>query len=442
MPILNGVPIKLHPRELSRSFAIHPDGQRVILGADYYLRALDYEGKELWKRSALSAAWDVNISGDGRLVVAAYGDGTIRWHRMDDGREILALQVLSDKKNWVAWTPEGFYDATPGAFGVLRWHINRGPEMAAEAIPIHLIPKLKRPDALPLVLQELETPRALGIADLAAARFDVQRVTGAPIAPGARLHVLAIGISDYGDKAKDLRLKFASKDANDVASALLATQGGEFNKNGGLYADVRFQYLSDDKADRAGIFGALEALKSNMANGLDQDLAVVLFSGHGVTIDNHFYLLPYGVDARTPAGIKASAISATEFHDEVEQIANYGRVLVLLDACHSGAATGDGFKLTSNADLLRSLMSASNVTVLTSSTTNEFSREDEHWGNGAFTKVLLEALGQDADENHDGVISMSELTRYIASHVPILTRNLQHPGLDQRFEGGIFVAGR
>jgi hypothetical protein len=37
---------------------------------------------------------------------------------------------------------------------------------------------------------------------------------------------------------------------------------------------------------------------------------------------------------------------------------------------------------------------------------------------------------------------MSELTRYIASHVPILTRNLQHPGLDQRFEGGIFVAGR
>ena len=155
-----------------------------------------------------------------------------------------------------------------------------------------------------------------------------------------------------------------------------------------------------------------------MANGVDQDLAVVLFSGHGVTIDNHFYLLPYGVDARTPAGIKASAISATEFHDEIEQVANYGRVLVLLDACHSGAVTADGFKLSSNADFLRSLISASNVTVLTSSTANEFSREDQNWGNGAFTKILMEALGHDADENHDGVISMSELTRYIANSDP------------------------
>ncbi len=48
---------------------------------------------------------------------------------------------------------------------------------------------------------------------------------------------LTIGISEYGDKATDLRLKFAAKDANDVASALVATQGSEFNKKGGLYAD-------------------------------------------------------------------------------------------------------------------------------------------------------------------------------------------------------------
>jgi hypothetical protein len=118
--------------------------------------------------------WAVNISGDGRLVVAAYGDGIIRWHRMDDGRELVALQVLNDKKNWVAWTPEGFYGATPGAFGVLRWHVNRGNDAAGDAVPVSAIPRLKRPDALPLVLQELETARALGIADLAAARSDVK----------------------------------------------------------------------------------------------------------------------------------------------------------------------------------------------------------------------------------------------------------------------------
>ncbi len=35
--------------------------------------------------------WAVNLSADGRFVVAGYGDGTIRWHRFRDGREVLAL---------------------------------------------------------------------------------------------------------------------------------------------------------------------------------------------------------------------------------------------------------------------------------------------------------------------------------------------------------------
>jgi uncharacterized caspase-like protein len=256
------------------------------------------------------------------------------------------------------------------------------------------------------------------------------------------LHILAIGISDYGARATSLRLKFAAKDANDVASALIATQRSEFK--GGLYADVKTQYLPDGEADRAAIFRALESMKANMANDkVGQDLAVILFSGHGAIIDGRFYLLPYGVDARTPAELKASAISASDFHDEIGELAKRGRVLVLLDACHSGAATGDGSTLTSNAaDVLLLTIAASNVTVLTSSTSDEFSREDDKWNNGAFTKVLLDAFGKDADEDHDGLISMSDLTRYVRANVIRLTEGQQHPGVVQRFEGEIFIAGQ
>jgi hypothetical protein len=70
-------------------------------------------------------------------------------------------------------------------------------------------------------------------------------------------------------------------------------------------------------------------MRRNMAKGSGQDLAVVLFSGHGTMIDGSFYLLPYGVDARTPARLKASAIPASEFQAEVRQLAEHGRVLVL-----------------------------------------------------------------------------------------------------------------
>ena len=98
---------------------------------------------------------------DGRLAVAALGDGTIRWYRMDDGRLLLSLKVLSDRKNWVAWTPEGFYGATQGALGVLKWQVNRGNDAAAEVVSVSSIPSLRRPEILPLVLQELETAPGL-----------------------------------------------------------------------------------------------------------------------------------------------------------------------------------------------------------------------------------------------------------------------------------------
>jgi len=443
-PTLDGEAIELNSFETSRSLAIHPDGERFALGADWNLRAYDAEGEQLWRRAVPGVVWAVNITGDGRMVVAAYGDGTIRWHRMDDGRELLAFMVLSDKKNWVAWTPEGFYGATPGAIGVLQWHVNskKGFDAAGFTVPVSKIPKLSRPDALALVLQELETARALGVADMAAARYDVLLATGAAKAPGARLHVLTIGVSKYGDKAKHLRLKYAHKDARDVASALVNTQGSVFNKEGGLYAEVLPIYLHDDTADKVGIAEAFASMQRLMANGSNgQDLAVVMFSGHGTVIDGRFYLLPYGVDANTQASIKASAIPASEFQAEIAKLAEHGRVLVLLDACRSGAATADGSKLTPNADLLRAAMSLSNVTVLTSSKADKLSREDKKWENGAFTEVLLEAFGRAADADNNSLISMGELTSYVAANLPVLTGGDQHPGMEQRFQSDLFVAG-
>jgi hypothetical protein len=281
------------------------------------------------------AAWAVNLSGDGRLVVAAYGDGTIRWHRMDDGRELLALFVLADQQNWVAWTSEGFYGATAGAFGVLQWQVNRGFDAAPDTVSIQAIPRLRRPDALALVLQELETARALGLADLKAARRDVQIATGSTTAPGARLHVLAIGVSDYGDKARSLRLKFAHRDAQDVASALVNTQ------EGGLYATVKPILLHDETASKERIFDAFAAMERNMGGGAGRDLAVVMFSGHGTFMDGQFYLLPHGADNSTPARLKASTIPTTEFQSEIMKLAQHGRVLVLLDACRSGGLIGE-----------------------------------------------------------------------------------------------------
>ena len=55
--------------------------------------------------------------------------------------------------------------------------------------------------------------------------------------------------------------------------------------------------------------------------------------------------------------------------------------------------------------------------------------------------MLKEALRKAADENNDGMISMTELTAYISHHLPRLTGYRQHPGIEQRFQSNLFVAG-
>lgn len=435
LPTLDGEALPLRRYERSRSLAIHPDGARFLLGTEWYLRAFDSSGEVLWRRAVLGPVWAVNITADGRLAVAAYSDGTIRWHRMDDGSELLALFPLADRKNWVAWTPEGIYAATAGAHGVLRWHVNRGWDEAAEAIPVSEIPETRRPEVIRLVLQEMGTPGAIAVAELNKIRNAILRRTGTNDAPGARLHVLTVGVSEYGEAAKHLRLKFAAADANDVAAALLNTQRS-------LYAEVLPQRLSNDEATRGGILRGLATMRKAMAESEPgQDLAVFHFSGHGALIDGEFYLLPQDVDVADPVAITSTALPASMLRKQLEGLGQYGRVLVLLDACRSGGAMANGAALSVDAARLRSALVGPNITVLTSSTSDQLSREDPIWGNGAFTEIFLEALSSRADGDSNGRISVSELTAYLTRHLPGLTKGAQTPGLEVRFDGDLFLAG-
>jgi hypothetical protein len=72
-PKLAGKPLALKQYERSRSVAIAPDGKRFALGNDWSLRLFDAQGAEVWQKQVPDAAWRVNVTGDGRLVVSGYG---------------------------------------------------------------------------------------------------------------------------------------------------------------------------------------------------------------------------------------------------------------------------------------------------------------------------------------------------------------------------------
>lgn len=166
VPHLNGKPLSLEPNEESLSLSIAPDGQQFLLGTKWYLRLFNQKGQQKWKVPVPDVAWGVKIAGNGQVAVAALADSTIRWYRLQDGQELLALFPHNDKKRWVLWTPQGYYDASPGAENLMGWHINQGPDKEAKFIPFGELPKeFRRPDVLEKVLETLDVEKAVELAN-------------------------------------------------------------------------------------------------------------------------------------------------------------------------------------------------------------------------------------------------------------------------------------
>jgi WD40 repeat protein len=167
-PTLNGELLPLDQYERSRSLAIAPDGQYFLLGTEWSLRLFDRNGEQLWEQSGPGTAWAVNITGDGRLAVAAFGDGTIRWFRLEDGAELLAFFPHAGRERWVVWTPQGYYMASPGGEELIGWHVNRGLDTPEFYTAGRFRDRFHRPDVIALVLEELDVEKALARANAAA----------------------------------------------------------------------------------------------------------------------------------------------------------------------------------------------------------------------------------------------------------------------------------
>jgi WD40 repeat protein len=517
-PCLNGVPLKLKQYEMSRSIAIAPDGKSILLGTDWYLRLFEKRGSEKWNTPLPTVVWDVNISGNGKVAVAALADGTIRWFRMMDGKELLAFFPHRDQKRWVLWTPSGYYAASAGGDELIGWHINRGKDNAADFFPAsRFTSTFYRPDVLAKVLTTLDEGEALRLANAQAGMREKQitvsqmlppvvqiispidgaRVTrleltvkvnirspsgepvtamkalvdGRPVvaergigikAPrtgnvlemmvrvperdcevsiiaenryaasepatvrvkwaGAKtqdafvikpkLYVLAVGVSNYQDKT--LSLGFAAKDAKDFAEAMLKQKGG-------LYRDVVEKVLTDETATKGNVLDGLEWIQSETTS---KDVAMVLIAGHGVNDRSGvYYYLPVNVNIDK---LKRTGVMFGDIKNTVEAIA--GKTLVFIDTCHSGDVMGRRRGLSDIAGVINELASAENgAVVFASSTGSQYSLENSAWGNGAFTKALVEGVTGKADYTGKGKISVNMLDLYLSERVKELTSGRQTP---------------
>ncbi|MDD5176216.1 MAG: caspase family protein [Sterolibacterium sp.] len=182
-PRFSGRALPMRPGEVARSLAMAPGDRSFVLGSEWFLRHFGVDGAMLWERRVPAAAWAVNISTDGRWVVAGLGDGSIRWLRLNDGSEQLAFFVHADRERWIVWTPSGYYDTSVGGENLVGWHLNRAFNQSADFFTAgRFRDRLYRPDVIQKVLSSGDEREALRAAqaELAALEADNAALAAPP----------------------------------------------------------------------------------------------------------------------------------------------------------------------------------------------------------------------------------------------------------------------
>lgn len=231
-----------------------------------------------------------------------------------------------------------------------------------------------------------------------------------------KLYVLAVGVSQY-QHTEINPLSFAAKDASDFVAAIAKQKGM-------LYRDIEVKLLTNQQASRDRVVEGLEWLQAQVTQ---HDVGMVFLAGHGVNdASNKYYFLTNNAN---PDRLRSSAVSMDDIKDTVSNLA--GKALFFVDSCHSGNALGTGRRgavADAQARLVNELSSAENgVLVFAASTGRQFSLENPVWGNGAFTKALIEGINGQADLNSSGKITHKMLDFYISDRVKALTKGQQTP---------------
>ncbi len=259
-------------------------------------------------------------------------------------------------------------------------------------------------------------------------------------APAADRWAVVIGVDRYESRQVPT-LRYSVRDAEALYQFLIGPAG--FKKDNVV--------LLTDRAERKptlrNIKWALGTFLTRSAR--KDDTVLVFFAGHGVPeIDPRGveqdglakYLAPVDVD---PDDLYSTGLPMDELQTIFQRI-EAQRMVVLLDACYSGAAGGRTFtsKKTRAAHVddlfLERLARSKGRAIITASRPNELSLEVPELGHGLFTYYLLQGLNGAGDLNRDGIVSLQELYEYVEQQVTQKSRALggnQHPVMKSELEG-------
>jgi hypothetical protein len=105
-------------------------------------------------------------SPDGRYLATLSRDQVLRVWSVDDGKPLVSLFVFGH--DWIAWTSQGYYAASPGGERRVGWVVDNGLDREPTFYPAERFHKvLYRPDVIKLLLEKGNFADALAAANAA-----------------------------------------------------------------------------------------------------------------------------------------------------------------------------------------------------------------------------------------------------------------------------------
>lgn len=277
------------------------------------------------------------------------------------------------------------------------------------------------------------------------------------------LYVLAIGVNKY--KNTDYNLNYAVKDVQEIGTVLQEQQA----KLGNLkqYGRTEIIALTDQTATKENILKALtlfsgggkdaqfanlsETVKTQLSKikpAQPEDAVIIYFAGHGVSKGQRFYLLPHNFTG--DAGLlEKESVSDLELNDYLEKV-DAGRLLMVIDACQSGAALGgknDG-RAPMNSKGFAQLAYDKGMFILTAAQSQQAALEavrigDKTIENGLLTYTLLQAFSnKESDKDANSQLWETEWFDYAVSQVPLFQREAMRQREVELKTGNPQVKGR
>jgi hypothetical protein len=221
------------------------------------------------------------------------------------------------------------------------------------------------------------------------------------------LHAIMIGVDDY--KGDGLDLNYAAKDANDLQTVLQKSAQKFFNIDD--TSRVHFYNLTVNRSgangnekikgitpDRTNIINTIAEIEKTSK---PEDILLLFFAGHGEIVDKDQLLLLTSESSREDF----KGLRMRELLELLNKVPAGKRVLIL-DACHSGAAINniDMAQLTGKRDVkdaerqsqrlkeLDKLASKSGFAIITASSSDQKALELPQYEHGLMTYALLNAM--------------------------------------------------